>query len=346
MMRSPKMMPRKHGFTLVELLVVIAIIGLLVGLLLPAVQAAREAARRMSCSNNVKQIGLAMQNYHAAFKRLPSGQRMNKGGTPLDADGTGWVSLLPYLEQNAVAEKIPSGIPWYFQSPENVQIVEPVFRCPSDIADERHGYAFLEALNLPSGSRYASCSYNLSLGYSDAIAFGPGFGPRPHTLHTGVFGLQSETPYKRIFDGLSNTFAMGEAASGFPMGEGIGCTTPIVNNPVGEDIAVHGWLVGGSNPSVFHANGFRYAGGFASTVEPINKSPVTDSFYDVANLFDDTPSWQGGPHWASNFRSYHAGGAHFGFCDGSVQFFTESIDMKLYRDLSTVMGREVASVEQ
>lgn len=338
---------QRSGFTLVELLVVIAIIGVLVGLLLPAVQAAREAARRMSCSNNVKQIGLAMQNYHAAFKRLPAGESFTKVGGPVDAVGTAWIALLPYIEQSAAADLIRNDIPWYLQSPDAVRIVEPVYRCPSDIAEERNDYIFVAQLNLPVGSKFASNSYNMSCGYSDAHAFGPNRGPQPHTLYTGVFGINSDTKYRTILDGLSNTFAFGEAASGFPMCEGIGCTTRLIpaDNPVAETTAVHGWLVGGACPSNFHAGGFRYAGGIASTVEPPNKAPVTDSFYDVTQIFNDTPSWQGGPHYASNFRSYHVGGAHFGFCDGSVQFFTESIDIDLYRDLSTIMGHEVAMLD-
>lgn len=274
------MKAKYRGFTLVELLVVIAIIGVLVGLLLPAVQNAREAARRMSCSNNVKQIGLAMQNYHSAFKRLPAGERFTKQGGPIDAVGTAWISILPFIEASAAAEKIRSDIPCYLQDPEAVLIVEPVYRCPSDIAEERHDYTFVSLLNLPVGSTFASNSYNMSCGYSDAHAFGPNMGPQPLTEYTGVFGINSNTKYKTILDGLSNTFAFGEAASGFAMCEGIGCDTPILpaNNPVAENTAVHGWLVGGVCPSNFHANGFRYAGGIASTVEPPNKMPVTDSF--------------------------------------------------------------------
>jgi len=96
--RRPKR--TRRAFTLVELLVVIAIIGILVGLLLPAVQAAREAARRMSCSNNAKQIGLALLNHENAVRRLPAGMQFVNGGTPIDAVGTAWVALLPYLEQS------------------------------------------------------------------------------------------------------------------------------------------------------------------------------------------------------------------------------------------------------
>lgn len=103
--------PQRSGFTLVELLVVIAIIGILVGLLLPAVQAAREAARRMSCSNNFKQIGLALHNYHSAYKNLP----MNSGGTyenPRGGDfhnrfNLSWlVGILPFIEQQGLWDQI------------------------------------------------------------------------------------------------------------------------------------------------------------------------------------------------------------------------------------------------
>ena len=103
----------RSGFTLVELLVVIAIIGILVGLLLPAVQAAREAARRMSCSNNFKQIGLALHNYHSAFKQFP----MQMGGTYVDGSSgpsatqngfrLSWIpAILPFIEQQAIWEQI------------------------------------------------------------------------------------------------------------------------------------------------------------------------------------------------------------------------------------------------
>jgi prepilin-type N-terminal cleavage/methylation domain-containing protein/prepilin-type processing-associated H-X9-DG protein len=336
---------RKTAFTLVELLVVIAIIGVLVGLLLPAVQAAREAARRMSCSNNSKQICLAMQNYHSLFRQFPPGMRFVKGGSGIDAVGTGWMSLLPYLEQSAAAEFISPDIPWYLQPKEAVLIVEPVFLCPSDIVDEVWGYAFVEAQNLPVGGSFASCSYGMNLGYSDAYAFRPpGLRPRKITRYTGVFSGHSKTTFAAIMDGASNTFAIGEAASGFQMCEGLGCTTPIRNNPAGEDRSVHGWLVGGANPSPFHAAGFRYGGAFGSTVEPINKNPVTDSYFDLSEIYNDTPSWQGGPHWVPNFRSFHVGGANFGFCDGSVQFITESIDIDLYRNLSTIRGSEVVAL--
>jgi prepilin-type N-terminal cleavage/methylation domain-containing protein/prepilin-type processing-associated H-X9-DG protein len=334
---------KRHGFTLVELLVVIAIIGVLVGLLLPAVQAAREAARRMSCSNNLKQIGLGLLNYESAHRRLPAGMQFVRGGSPVDAVGTAWVAILPFLEESVVADRISTTIPWYMQPPENVQIVEPVFMCPSDTAPQVNDYPFIGSLGIPAGGRYATCSYGLNIGRNDAFSFSPGYAPRPVDQNSGVFSGNSKTRLGAITDGLSNTFAAGEAASGHDMCEGIGCTTRIAPNPAGETKSVHGWLVGGANPSLFFAGGFRYSGAFGSTVEKLNKRPVTDSFYDVTQIFNSTPSWQGGPHRISNFRSFHTGGANFAFCDGSIQFLSNDIAMPTYQALSTIQGGEIAS---
>ncbi len=333
-----------RGFTLVELLVVIAIIGVLVGLLLPAVQAAREAARRMQCSNNCKQVGLALHNYESALRRFPPGMRFINGGTPIDAVGTAWVSLLPFLEQSNAANTISSSIPWYLQNSAAAQIIEAVYLCPSDTLEPIHSYPFIGALGLPVGDKFATCSYGMNLGVNDAISFSPGFRPRPVTAFSGVFAFHSATQIGHITDGTSNTFAVGEAASGFDMCEGIGCKTPMANIPTGEKKSAHGWLVGGANPSSLFAGGFRYSGGFASSVEQINKSPVTDSFYDVAKINNNTPSWQGGPHRAPNFRSFHTGGANFAFCDGSVQYLSQSIDLPTFQALSTIQGGEVVSI--
>ncbi|MCA9140161.1 MAG: DUF1559 domain-containing protein [Planctomycetales bacterium] len=117
-----------------------------------------------------------------------------------------------------------------------------------------------------------------------------------------------------------------------------------VNQPLADTEAVHSWLFGGATPSFFYDGGMRYAGGYASTVQSQNKSPVTGLCYDVAQVTNQTPSWQGGPHRLSNFRSHDSAGGNFGFCDGSVQILTESMDMQSFRDLSTAMGREVVKL--
>lgn len=128
-------MRRNAGFTLVELLVVIAIIGVLVGLLLPAVQAAREAARRMQCSNNLKQIGLAMHNYETALRRLPPSHIAPWNG---DAADGGWGAvLLPYLEQSALYDRYDWNTHWWEDGNQRV-VASPVatYQCPSDSGGE------------------------------------------------------------------------------------------------------------------------------------------------------------------------------------------------------------------
>lgn len=239
------------GFTLVELLVVIAIIGVLVGLLLPAVQAAREAARRMSCSNNFKQIGLGMHNYHSAYKQLP---RQN-GGTGLAIGKNSWwegstttnheelsafVGLTPFLEQQAIWEQIsnsgskcldpantpptPSGL-WSPMGPnpradrgDNSfwftpwSTEIPTLRCPSDPGTGRPGRG---------RNNYAVC---LGDSWSQVWDHGPKEGNlsdptsnwRPEWFAAsdrGFFSRKKDTKFRDILDGLANTVAAGEIIS-------------------------------------------------------------------------------------------------------------------------------------
>ena len=239
---------RRRGFTLIELLVVIAIIAILIALLLPAVQQAREAARRMSCKNNLKQMGLALHNYHGVFKTLPPGYRF-KPNSPSDGLGTANVSLLPYLEQANLQNLIDPTIPWYLLTPNLARQHIAVFVCPTDPASNPTTYPFIAALGVPVGDTFANSSYAYSKGWDDALCFSPGFGAPPVTRKSGVFAFHSKTRFADITDGTSNTFAIGEAASGFPICTGIGCTTP---DPAGNTSA-HGWLVGGASLEPFYA---------------------------------------------------------------------------------------------
>ncbi|MCA9162317.1 MAG: DUF1559 domain-containing protein, partial [Planctomycetales bacterium] len=140
---------RQHAFTLVELLVVIAIIGVLVAMLLPAVQAAREAARRSSCSNNMKQLGLALHNYHDTYKALPAGAWMfNAAGAGSTSCTTGngrrapWtVSILPFIEQNNIYDKVDFTKSWDngVHSALRTTHIE-AFKCPSDVPYPNQAY--------------------------------------------------------------------------------------------------------------------------------------------------------------------------------------------------------------
>lgn len=199
------------GFTLVELLVVIAIIGVLVSLLLPAVQAAREAARRMSCQNNMKQIGIALHNYHDTHNRLPMGT--------FHRDRWGWQPrILNFIEQGNVFDQLDFRIAaWQGNNFEFIRAFYPQFNCPSDtlseLITEQEGFA-APTWNI-SQSGYGVCigDYHNATG----IGAGPSFGnvgfqagntPNPVRGMMGRWGWGAK--FRDVTDGLSSTIMLGE----------------------------------------------------------------------------------------------------------------------------------------
>lgn len=186
-----------RGFTLVELLVVIAIIGILVGLLLPAVQSAREAARRMQCSNNLKQFGLAMLNYESANRRLPAGR--SPSGLSAHA------ALLPYMEQTAVGNQVDFNVVWdHINNTVARGASIPIFNCPSDpVSTLPIGWA---------GTNYRSNQGSGILnGLTPTLSSDPNFGyPNPN----GSFIPLTFLKLGDITDGTSNTAAFSEHSKG------------------------------------------------------------------------------------------------------------------------------------
>lgn len=324
----------RSAFTLIELLVVIAIIAILIALILPAVQQAREAARRTQCKNNLKQLGLAMHNYHGTYNAFPLGM-VSRGS---DVYSTANTMLLPSLEQSNLKTLYNPNVTWDKQSPVVAKTVISVFVCPSNTGPNPNVNLLAQFLGLPVGDTFAITTYLYSKGSNDAWCLAPGGVPRNERgMFDSNFGNWT-TRMRDITDGSSHTLAMGEGATGgtWVLCHGAGCTSP---TPIPAE---QGWMVGAINESTYVSSGLLLASIFGSTVDRMNKNPVTDSSIDIPSVFFDCrSSLDGGRHSTSNFRSEHAGGAQFLFADGSVQFISENINPTIYRGLSTIAGGEV-----
>ncbi|MCA9087066.1 MAG: DUF1559 domain-containing protein [Planctomycetaceae bacterium] len=190
---------RHRGFTLIELLVVIAIIAILIALLLPAVQQAREAARRSQCKNNIKQIGLALHNYHDTFNTLPAAFYRVNTTTPPAAWGWGTM-ILPYIDQAPLYNTLNPSNPPAVAPTAAVQTVIPAYRCPSDTGPQLNANRGNWGTSNYSGvygsvASTADANENLSSG-------------------NGCFSASSSVRFRDITDGTSNTVGIGERAYG------------------------------------------------------------------------------------------------------------------------------------
>jgi prepilin-type N-terminal cleavage/methylation domain-containing protein/prepilin-type processing-associated H-X9-DG protein len=321
---------RKSGFTLVELLVVIAIIGILVALLLPAIQAAREAARRMSCGNNLKQIGTAEHNYELTHKEIvparggpdssnskevlfvgrPVGPRANGGKGYERTGASGFVYLLPFIESQALYDQFDidrgdgiwlseiSGVNW--RTPAKEQAIgtrPPFYVCPSSLMPPTTEIAKYQTWSsVPATGTYAFCN-----GHRGPVTWQCDACMVKHH-NSGVHNYWTRIPFKKVEDGLSKTISVGEIVDGHTQ-----------------------------DSSNMWTYGYRHADCMRVTEAALNTPPGVDAVIVCAE--------EGSLNGA--FASNHPNGAHFLYADGHIDFITDDIDLDTYQKLSTFAGLPV-----
>jgi prepilin-type N-terminal cleavage/methylation domain-containing protein/prepilin-type processing-associated H-X9-DG protein len=306
---------RRNGFTLIELLIVVAVLGIMVALAMPAVQQAREAARKTTCRNNLRQIGIALHNYHDVHRCLPTGVLGaalgdSQTGVPgATEDGYGWaVYLLPYVDQAPLYEKLnPQGEPLaqegYYQQHGTIrpggETVLPVYRCPSSLL-ANHAREVGPDVMPPHRIGYATSDYKGSRGFNDEGLF--------LRLRHGVNAGTPVIRFALITDGLSQTLAVGESSY-----------------PGRTDIRWPMWIGGAGDDQ----------GALFTATKSIRINCVPNFVARFwMNADDDGCA-----------LSMHPGVSQFLFADGSVHTLNEDIDGWTYKWLGNRSDGQVISLE-
>ncbi len=318
----------KRGFTLIELLVVIAIIAVLISLLLPAVQSAREAARRAQCTNNLKQIMLAMHNYESSNGSFPMGfswQYYNDSNVYTDAAGQ-FVRLTQFFEQGAVYNAMNFSIPMYYAANTTVTGAGlSLLWCPSDgqIVNLRYTYPATSGTNDGAPMPMTYSSYAGSMGTWQYFPIGTGVDQTQLGLMNGMFqyigmpvgvnpvviwgtsypnsGSVSPVKIASITDGLSNTIAFGEHAHGL---YSMTASTNQAGSSITDFYCWNWWVSANYGDTIF------------TSFYPINPQRKIGTGYSDNNQADAM---------VLSASSFHPGGANFGFADGSVKFLKDTI---------------------
>ena len=323
------------GFSLVEVLVVIAIIGILVGLLFPAVQAAREAARRIQCANNLRQIGLATQNYTDTCNSVPPFVCMAPG---ISGNWSVQARLLPYLEQSQLHNLIDFRFNYndLVNAPQHANVTKmkiPLYICPSEIrAEAREG----------TTQSHFPQNYSANCGnwfVFDAVTRQTG---------NGVFVVNRRLSLSSITDGISNTMAFGEVKA-YQAKRANSSLPSVLNHPIPNSpdaILALGGVFGTTGHTEWvdgkvHETGFTTVFGPNSSIRFLSNGAMYDVDFisRTESLSSPTPTYA-----AVNSRSYHSGLVQVSMLDGSIHTISNSIELNTWRALSTRDQGEIATL--
>ncbi len=335
-------MPPRRGLTLVEVLVVVALLGVLMGILLPSLQAAREAVRRTNCSNNIRQLGLAMAIHESARGRFPVGAESREWAEnpAFPHQFFRWsvlAHLAPYYEEESLLADLDLTVPLYTGfgpdsvAPQNRPVVArlvPLFLCPSD--------AGRPVSDTFGPTNYAGCT-------------GSGIGGGTPFDTDGIFSINSRTRQKDISDGLSKTVAFSESM--------LGAGPLAVTSPQGIDTATgYGFtfkapLIEAACARPFYFNftdlrGFSWANGeYRTTLYNHARPPNAEALDCLAALMNtaDKARMYAGYGWRTA-RSRHSGGVNVGLADGSVRLVNDAVDPILWRAAATRAGGDMSNL--
>jgi prepilin-type N-terminal cleavage/methylation domain-containing protein/prepilin-type processing-associated H-X9-DG protein len=324
---------RHRGFTLIELLVVIAIIAVLIALLLPAVQAARAAAKRAQCVNNLKQLGLAMHNYHDSLGTFPIGLMgfrsplaTANGGKYPDGSVAGnvrrtWAWLiLPYLEQTTLANAINYSLPFNNHVHDTaVRIIPGTFLCPSD-----PNMGFIDVGSYPVRkvnymANWGNTHYFQSFDSTTNPFAGPLIPNEKVPFLGAPFSIDRSYSMQTFTDGTSNTLLMSEVKVGLPNGTSQDHRGDVFNDDY-NGCMFNGYTVPNATFPDYASGGCQ--NGYQTNPPCVSKTPT----FNAA-------------------RSWHPGGVNALMGDGSVKFVKDTINVQTWRALSTTQGGEVISAD-